>query len=32
MRLNADALAKIYMCTITQWNDPMIAALNPNVR
>ena len=32
LRLNADVLAKIYMCTITQWNDPMIVALNPNVR
>lgn len=31
LRLNAQTLAGIYQCTITQWNDPLIAALNPNL-
>ncbi|KAK9842451.1 hypothetical protein WJX81_000763 [Elliptochloris bilobata] len=30
LRLNADTLAKIYMCMVTRWDDPMIAALNPH--
>ena len=29
LRLNGDVIAKIYMGTITNWNDPAIKALNP---
>jgi hypothetical protein len=29
--LDANTLSAIYGCTITAWNDPWIAALNPNV-
>lgn len=32
LRLSADVLARIYACTITRWNDPLIVALNPNAR
>ncbi len=32
LRLNAAILANIYLCTVTRWNDPAIAALNPNIR
>ena len=31
MRMDAFALAGIMQCTITQWNDPHLASLNPNV-
>ncbi|BDA45294.1 probable focal adhesion kinase 1 at C-terminar half [Coccomyxa sp. Obi] len=31
LRLNARVLAGIYQCTITNWNDPAIAALNPSL-
>jgi ABC-type phosphate transport system substrate-binding protein len=31
LTLDANTLSAIYGCTITVWNDPMIAALNPNV-
>ena len=29
LRLTGDVIAKIYMGTITNWNDPAIKALNP---
>ena len=32
LRLSADVLARIYMCNITRWNDPLIASLNPGAR
>ncbi len=32
LKLNAATLANIYLCTVTRWNDPAIAALNPNIR
>lgn len=31
LRLNARVLGGIYQCTITNWNDPAIAALNPTL-
>jgi phosphate transport system substrate-binding protein len=31
LKLDGDTIAGIYMGTITKWNDPEIAALNPNV-
>jgi phosphate transport system substrate-binding protein len=31
LRLDGDTLAGIYLGTITNWNDPKIAALNPGV-
>jgi len=31
LRLDGATLAKIFLGTITQWNDPAIAALNPGV-
>jgi ABC-type phosphate transport system substrate-binding protein len=31
LRLNSSALAGIYTGTITKWNDPTLAALNPGV-
>jgi phosphate transport system substrate-binding protein len=31
LKLTGDVLAKIYLGTITNWNDPSIAALNPGV-
>lgn len=31
LRLDAATLAKIYLGTITRWNDPAIAALNPGL-
>jgi phosphate transport system substrate-binding protein len=31
LRLTAHLLAGIYLCRITRWNDPAIAALNPGV-
>jgi phosphate transport system substrate-binding protein len=31
LRLDANTLAGIFMGTITKWNDPRIAALNPDV-
>lgn len=31
LKLDGDTLAEIYLGTITKWNDPKIAALNPGV-
>jgi phosphate transport system substrate-binding protein len=31
IKLTGDVLAKIYLKTITRWNDPAIAALNPGL-
>jgi phosphate transport system substrate-binding protein len=31
LKLDGDTLANIYLGTITKWNDPKIAALNPGV-
>ena len=31
IKLTGDVLAKIYLKTITKWNDPQITALNPGV-
>jgi len=31
LKLTGDVLAKIYLKTITKWNDPAITALNPGV-
>src|SRR5690606_11713921 len=31
IRLNGEVLADIYLTDITQWNDPAIAALNPDL-
>lgn len=31
LRLNPKVLAGIYACNITSWQDPAIAALNPNL-
>ena len=31
LRLDAAAMAGIFQCTITQWNDPHLLALNPNI-
>jgi len=31
LRLSGDVIADIYLGTITKWNDPRIAALNPGV-
>ena len=31
LRLDGDTLARIFLGTITQWNDPALAALNPGV-
>ena len=32
LRLDGDTLAKIFLGTITHWNDPAIVALNPGVK
>jgi phosphate transport system substrate-binding protein len=32
IKLDGDLLAKIYLGTITKWNDPAIAKLNPDVK
>jgi phosphate transport system substrate-binding protein len=32
LRLSGDAIAGIFLGDITSWNDPKIAALNPNMR
>ena len=32
LKLDGPALAKIFLGTITKWNDPAIAALNPGVK
>jgi phosphate transport system substrate-binding protein len=32
LKLSGDALAKIFLGTITKWNDPAIAQLNPDVQ
>ena len=32
LKLTGDVLADIYLGTITKWNDPRIAALNPGVK
>ncbi|MBF0422510.1 MAG: phosphate ABC transporter substrate-binding protein PstS [Magnetococcales bacterium] len=32
LRLSPDVLANIYLGKITKWNDPAIAALNPNLK
>jgi phosphate transport system substrate-binding protein len=32
LRLDGDTLAKIFLGTITRWNDPAIAALNPGLK
>jgi len=32
LKLNGDALAKIYLKNITKWNDPAITALNPDLK
>jgi phosphate transport system substrate-binding protein len=32
LKLDGDTLAGIYLGTITKWNDPKIAALNPGVK
>ena len=32
LNLDSDTLAKIFLGTITKWNDPAIAALNPDVK
>jgi phosphate transport system substrate-binding protein len=32
LRLDGDTLAKIFLGTITKWNDPAIVALNPGVK
>ena len=31
LRLDAAAMAGIFQCTITQWNDPHLLALNSNI-
>lgn len=31
LKLNAQVLSGIFQCTITSWQDPAIAALNPNL-
>lgn len=31
LRLNARVLGGMYQCTITNWNDPALAALNPTL-
>jgi phosphate transport system substrate-binding protein len=32
LKLSGDALSKIYLGTITKWNDPAIAQINPDVQ
>ncbi len=32
LKLDADTLSAIYLGTITKWNDPKIAAINPGVK
>ena len=29
--MDDNALAGIFQCNITQWNDPHLVALNPNI-
>jgi ABC-type phosphate transport system substrate-binding protein len=31
LKLDGDTISKIYLGTITTWNDPAIAALNPEI-
>jgi phosphate transport system substrate-binding protein len=32
LKLDGETLAQIFMCKITKWNDPKIAAMNPDLK